>query len=912
MTRRTAAAVLVVATVVAGSWLVCPPLATAAIAQPDAEDVAIRTLVERIEQVAQRLDSAAYLALLDAAADRNATDQFLRDQFRSGVTHVVLQERERQHLAGTLASNTYSLTIDAFMEYGGRARVVTWQIDIRRAEDATWRITGQNVISSVENLYRLALNTKQQFDAKNFVVFSEDLELTLSEGTVFTVDTNQGTTGLVLMGRGEMRFHPAPRTEIEQVRIFGGADTLESRFDVAFVRVGKLATHADPSALVPRPVDPRDLRRAEQIFRDESVKSFVVDLADLSRDTWSLLPGPEDFLAEIRTRSFDALTYSRAMSEAEDISFFDRRRQRNIAVYASKDKLVARGRFYNEDDLSPFDVLHYDIDMTALPDRRFLDGNATMRIRVRAQSISQLTIRLADSLVVRSVNSNRFGRLFNLRVTNQNAILVNLPATLTRGAEMTLRIDYSGRLEPQRSERETIDFGQQGPGLSSTGDESTLQRVEPSFLYSNRSYWYPQPMVTDYATATIQLSIPTSYSCVASGEPTSDSPVLVGASSQARKVYSFTAERPLRYLAFLVSRLNRADRWTVAFEKDKSATTPADGAPAFGGAVYNKLDLIVDTNPRQSSSGRDLAERAVDVVQFYESIVGDSPYSSFTVALIENLLPGGHSPAYFAALNQPLAASNVTWRNDPAAFSSYPEFFLAHEIAHQWWGQAVGWRNYHEQWLSEGFAQYFAALYAQRFRGEAVFGSVMRQMGRWAAERSDQGAVYLGYRVGHIHDDGRAYRAIIYNKGAIVLHMLRQLIGDDVFFSALRRFYVESRFRKVGTDDFRRVMEAVSGRPLDLFFERWIYNSTLPKMAFSFRLEPSATGQDIVLRFEQTGEVFEMPVTVTLHYADRRAVDVRVPITDRIVEFRAPLEGTLRDAQINRDETFMAEIVKDP
>src|SRR5204863_3631549 len=104
-----------------------------------------------------------------------------------------------------------------------------------------------------------------------------------------------GTTGLVLLGRGEMRFHPTPDTEKGQVRIFTGADTLDSRFDAAYIRLGTLESHAQRAQLVPRPVDPRDLKRAEQIFREESVKSFIVDLADLSRDSWSLLPSAEDF-----------------------------------------------------------------------------------------------------------------------------------------------------------------------------------------------------------------------------------------------------------------------------------------------------------------------------------------------------------------------------------------------------------------------------------------------------------------------------------------------------------------------------------------------------------------------------------------------------------------------------------------
>ena len=371
------AAVTVAALIPASTGLLGAPRAHAAIAQRtsaaatqgttraatqpatplDPDDVRIRALLQQLEQMAQRSDADAYLALLAGAADRLAAEKFLAGEFRTGVTRVVLQERDRQRLAGTLPGNGYSLTLDAFFEYGNRARVATWQLDITRAGD-TWRIVAQAPLSSVENLYRLTLNTTRQFDAKNFTVAAEDFELTLAEGTVFTVDTDQGTTGLVLMGRGDMRFHPAPKSEVEQVRIFAGADTLESRFEVAFVRVGSLNAHADRGALVRRAeVDARDARRAEQVFKEESAKSFIVDLADLTRDTWSLLPGGGDFLAEVRTRRFDALTYSRSASEAEDISFFERRRHRNIAAYASKDKLASRGRFYNEDDLTAFDVL---------------------------------------------------------------------------------------------------------------------------------------------------------------------------------------------------------------------------------------------------------------------------------------------------------------------------------------------------------------------------------------------------------------------------------------------------------------------------------------------------------------------------------------------------------------------------
>ena len=367
-----------------------------------------------------------------------------------------------------------------------------------------------------------------------------------------------------------------------------------------------------------------------------------------------------------------------------------------------------------------------------------------------------------------------------------------------------------------------------------------------------------------------------------------------------RRQYEFVASRPVRYLAFIASRFARADRVTVAFDEVATAeesrgNSPFSAkAPAMSGAVYESLKLTVEANPLQVPRGRQLINEAADVARFYESLIGDAPYGSFTLALVEHVQPGGHSPAYFAALNQPLPNTPLRWQTDPVDFEGFPEFFLAHELAHQWWGQAVGWRNYHEQWLSEGFSQYFAALYAEHRHGDEVFGECSGSCESRAIDRSDQGPVYLGYRLGHIRNQPTVFRALVYNKGAAVLHMLRRLVGDDAFFRGLRRFYVGARFTKVGTEDFRAAMEAETGRPLERFFERWIYGAALPRITFTSQVEGGADGQVVVLRFEQEGDIFDIPVAVTLQYADRRVQNVLVPVTDRTAEMRVPLSGPLR------------------
>ena len=126
------------------------------------------------------------------------------------------------------------------------------------------------------------------------------------------------------------------------------------------------------------------------------------------------------------------------------------------------------------------------------------------------------------------------------------------------------------------------------------------------------------------------------------------------------------------------------------------------------------------------------------------------------------------------------------------------------------------------------------------------------------------------------------FRALVYNKGAAVLHMLRRLLGDEVFFRGLRRFYADRRYQKAGTEDFERAMEAESGRVLDRFFERWIYGTDIPRVRYSTADRRQARSSCDSSR--PADLVFDLPVTVTLTYANGRTTDVVVPVTEASVE----------------------------
>ena len=468
-------------------------------------------------------------------------------------------------------------------------------------------------------------------------------------------------------------------------------------------------------------VDPRELQRAQQVFREESPKSFVVDLGDLTPRHLVAAAGADDFLAEVRTRRFDTLTYARRRRSRRHLVLRSQAAPQHRGLCVASRSWRTRGRLLQR--RRPRRLRRPRLRHRRRGRRPIASGSTAARA---CASRCAPTSSAADA-PARRFAGRAVDRQQRVRAAVQPAREEPEHAPRQPAGDAAARHDADaddrlrGRLEPQAPDRETRRVGQRpARGRRRPADAAA---AEPNYLYSNRSYWYPQAPVTDYATARIRITVPPAIDCVASGELEPGFPVLVAGKDRVAEPQA--VHRSPRHSRCATSRSSSAAsraprRATVALSDAPSASTatamPRDRAP-----VYRSLNLSVEANPRQVPRGRDLAERAADIAQFYESIVGDSPYPSFTVALVESDLPGGHSPGYFAVA-QP-AAADVAARlaQRSGGVQGYPEFFLAHELAHQWWGQAVGWRNYHEQWLSEGFAQYFAALYAQHQRGDEAF-----------------------------------------------------------------------------------------------------------------------------------------------------------------------------------------------
>jgi hypothetical protein len=792
------------------------------------------------------------------AGDRLAFELTL---FDPANTNAAVRERDRESIA-----NGVRVLAEILVDRGGSGEIATWQITLTNG--AQPKISGLRQVSSLGGLRRLELDTSTAFTVNNFTFSATDFRLSMASGIAFVGRTEEGITAIALRGKGRMEFSPFDAVERHQIFRFCKSDSLEDTVGAAFIRLNpaEYQTRIAEGSLTPVEAKPDDIKNARALFNVWAGRSYNIALGDLSTDRWSLLPSVGDALADFETGRRGWLSYARSGGQQEDVSLFNRLEKKNISVYASPAKLATRGRFYSEETDRVYDVEHYDIStrFTNL-ERHTMSGTATIRLKLLKHDVGTLTIKLADSLAVSSVTSTNFGRLLQLRIVGQDSVLISLPELQPAGTVITLTIAYAGRLAPQSLSREAAEVKPEGQEQQ---QENAIP-AEPNYAYTVNSYWYPQSQVTDYATASLAITVPQEYQAFASGK-------FIGESlSGTDRLSTFLAEVPARYLSTVISKMVPLPRTNI---------TAPDGTT---------VTIDARANPRQVGNTRTLTQRAAEIMKFYSSLAGGMPYPSFTLLALESDLPGGHSPPYFAALNQPTPTTIFSWRNDPIAFDDqFPDFFMAHEIAHQWWGHAIGAKNYHEQWLSEGLAQYFAYLYSGKDRGPNVQRSIFERMRQSVRRFDDSGPIALGYRLGHVVGDGTNYRAIVYNKSVVVLEMLRQLIGDEAFSAGLQRFYRDNRNTKAGTDDLRAAFEAEAKEPLGRFFDRWVLDSGFPELKLTSVVETG--GRAAQVRIEQTGPIFDAPVTIAIFYEDKATEYVTVKVRGALTEQRIPLSGRLR------------------
>ena len=273
------------------------------------------------------------------------------------------------------------------------------------------------------------------------------------------------------------------------------------------------------------------------------------------------------------------------------------------------------------------------------------------------------------------------------------------------------------------------------------------------------------------------------------------------------------------------------------------------------------------TTPTQRAVVPGSFSRAGDIVALFSQLAGPYPY--------EKLAHVASSTRYGGMEN----AAAIFYATELFKPGSPNESLIAHETAHQWFGDAVTEREWPDVWLSEGFATYFSALWMEHAHGDSAFRADLRGMRARviASPITMQKAV-----IDETLDDlRRVLNSNVYQKAGFTLHMLRIEIGDSAFFNGIRAYYAQHRHRNATTSDLQRAFEHSAGRPLDWFFDQWMRRPGVAELHPTWKWD--ATRRKLMVTVVQGTRVppyrVSLAVDVTDARGDTRRVRITVPAT---------------------------------
>ncbi|RMF69554.1 MAG: T9SS C-terminal target domain-containing protein [Calditrichaeota bacterium] len=523
----------------------------------------------------------------------------------------------------------------------------------------------------------------------------------------------------------------------------------------------------------------------------------------------------------------------------------------------AKDRLKLR-QMATATSARDLDVTYYRLELAIDPSAKQLSGEVTIRAVSLVDDLQEVTLDLFNNMAVAEVRSGQ--SLSYLHKSNK--LTVTLSHAYGVGEIVELRVVYAG--QPMLAGGfASFDFD------THAGKPIISTLSEP---FGAPTWWPCKDDPADKADSVdVVVTVPGSLFVASNGRLLD-----VATNPDGTKTYFWAERYPISTYLVSVAITNYAI-FSDTFRYGDGQSMPVDFF------VY----------PEHLSAAQEDFSVTVPMLEYYSTLFGLYPFVKEKYAMAEFPWAGAMEHQTCTSYGSGLVRGDHRY-----------DWVVGHELSHQWFGDLVTMKFWSHIWLNEGFASYAEALWSEHVGGEEAYHNYI--------DSFDLGPFPTSVFVYDSTDVAALFSRTVYDKGAWVLHMLRHVMGDDAFFSALQQYNQTYAFRNATTENFRDVCEASYGHDLDWFFQQWVYGKFRPSYQYSWA-QSSATHL-VSLKVKQvqssTG-LFKMPLDVRVSTDSGLQTFV---VWDSLAsqDFQLQVSGAATDVQIDPDGWVLKEIEQVP
>lgn len=474
----------------------------------------------------------------------------------------------------------------------------------------------------------------------------------------------------------------------------------------------------------------------------------------------------------------------------------------------------------------PVDVQRYLLELRIDPSQRNISGVLTMTFSP-TQPLSRLRMRLHPALNVSTVQVDD---VVTSRAAREGAnILFSFNPALAPGTTHLVALTYAG--PPQ-------NLGSIGGGFMYSSHQGTASATTLSEPFASYAWWPCVDDVTDKSTAEIRLTVPPGMVGASIG-----SLVSITTGQDGWRTYDWVESYPVANYLISANVTNYSEF--------------ADYYQSLDGSVT--MDLSYFFYPEWEGQAILNVARVPDMIHTFAQLCGEYPFLREKYGMVAFPWDGGMEHQTLTSMGDGLLGGRGNY-----------DGIYAHELAHQWWGDDVTCATWNDIWLNEGFATYFEALWIARAYGMDMGDVLDQYYDDHRAGGTMAGPVYRSSGNNPFGDTGA-----VYDKGAWVLHMLRNVMGEVAFWDSLADYQASHRYGNARTQDLQAACEARYGASLAWFFDQWLYTPKRPVYHVSFTAGPGSVtltvaqrqGQKVAHRTADRN-VYIMPADIALHFED--------------------------------------------